>query len=431
MLMTKARWWIVLAAIAVCRMVGAQESDPRLHADGKGWRIEKAARTDAKRPRVLLMGDSILGGYRTAAIRELGERAYVDCWINPYCQGSYRLSEMVAEVLEQGPYDVIFFNMGLHGWQKGRIPDGQFEPLTKKLVEAFRAKAPKASLIWANSTPVTVKGKPEELEPEINPVILDHNAMAAKVMAEEKVPVVDFYSILAPKLALARGDSFHWKGEAYESIAKAAADAIVRELRARGAAKWEKEIAAFEKADAEKLPPKNAILFIGSSSIRLWKTLAADFPNHKVINRGFGGSQLGDSVHFANRVVIPYRPRQIIVYAGGNDLNAGKEPSVAAGDFRAFVETVRAALPNVKIACISIAPNPARWAQVEKVRELNRQLAEYANTAKDVTFIDVFPHMLGADGQPLPGIFVADRLHMNPKGYAIWTKLILPHLTAE
>lgn len=196
-----------------------KEADKRLHSDGKGWRLDQAKVTDAKRPRVLLMGDSILNGYFGAVSKSLEGRAYVDAWVNPYSQASYKLDEMIAEVLAHGPYDVIHFNMGLHGWQKGRIPDGQFEPLTKKLVEALRKGAPKAKLIWASSTPVTTKGKPGELDAEINPIIIEHNRMAAKVMGEMNVPVEDLYALLTPHLDWARGDQFHWKGEGYTLLA--------------------------------------------------------------------------------------------------------------------------------------------------------------------------------------------------------------------
>src|SRR5438093_1816424 len=121
--------------------------------------------------------------------------------------------------------------------------------------------------------------------------------------------------------------------------------------------RFDAEIAAFEARDRTNPPPKNAILFIGSSSIRMWKTLAQDFPEHKVINRGFGGSEISDSVHFADRIVVPYRPTMIVMYAGGNDINAGKNPERVAADFKAFVEKVRTKLPETRIAYISIAPN--------------------------------------------------------------------------
>jgi lysophospholipase L1-like esterase len=192
--------------------------------------------------------------------------------------------------------------------------------------------------------------------------------------------------------------------------------------------RWDGEIAAFEAQDRTNPPPQNAILFIGSSSIRLWKTLAQDFPEHKVINRGFGGSQIADSVHFVDRVVIPYRPKMIAFYAGGNDINAGKSPEQVAADFKAFVAKVRTKLADVRIAYISIAPNPARWAQVEKVREANRLIEESTKTGPKLAFINVFPHMLGENGEPKPDIFVADRLHMNERGYALWTGLVRPFL---
>src|SRR5688572_28745125 len=188
--------------------------------------------------------------------------------------------------------------------------------------------------------------------------------------------------------------------------------------------RWEKDIAAFEAQDRTNPPPKGAILFIGSSSIRLWKMLAEDLPEHKVINRGFGGSQIADSVHFVDRMVVPYQPKRIVMYAGGNDINGGKTPEQVVSDFKAFVARVHAKLPETKIAYISIAGNPARWAQVERVKAANGLIREFTTTDKRLSFIDVFPHMLGKDGLPLPEIFVDDRLHMNEEGYAIWKKVV-------
>jgi lysophospholipase L1-like esterase len=208
------------------------ETDSRVQSDGPGWRLDKAKVTDPHRPRVLLVGDSILNGYGKAVTTALDGNAYVDAWVNPYNQSEH-LNKLLAEVLANGPYDVIHFNMGLHGWQPGRIKDGTFEPLTKAYVEVIRAKLPHAKIIWASSTPVTVKGEPTKRDPEINATIVEHNRMAAKVMAELHVPVNDFYALLAPKLELARGDQFHWKPEAYALLAKAATDSILRELNAR------------------------------------------------------------------------------------------------------------------------------------------------------------------------------------------------------
>jgi len=189
-----------------------------------------------------------------------------------------------------------------------------------------------------------------------------------------------------------------------------------------------KDIADFEASDRTNPPPRGAILFIGSSSIRLWKTLAQDFPDHSVINRGFGGSQIADSVRYADRIVFPYKPKQIVMYAGGNDLNARKTPEQVFADYQAFVKKVHAKLPRTPIAYISSAPNPARWAQVDQVRKLNRYIADYTKTDKRLTYIDTFTHMLGADGQPLPDIYVTDRLHMNAKGYELWKGIVGPAL---
>jgi hypothetical protein len=206
------------------------ETDARLHADGKGWRLDKAKTTDVKRPRVLLIGDSILNGYHKQVVAKLEGRAYVDIWVNPYNQSEHLNKTILPAVLENGPYDVVHFNMGLHGWQKGRIKDGTFEPLTKAYVEVIREKFPNARLIWASSTPVTVKDKPLELDPAINDVIVEHNRMAAKVMQELKIPVNDFYALLVDKRELARGDGFHWKGPAYELLAAQALESIEKGL---------------------------------------------------------------------------------------------------------------------------------------------------------------------------------------------------------
>ena len=200
--------------------------------------------------------------------------------------------------------------------------------------------------------------------------------------------------------------------------------------KAHDFAKWESEIAAFEKADAQTSPAKGGIVFVGSSSIRLWKTLAEDFPQHRVLNRGFGGSEIADSVHFADRIVLPYAPRMVVLYAGGNDLNNGRPPEEVFADFTAFAVKVHAALPAAEIAYISSAGNPARWAQVEKVRALNSLIEGYIRQQTNMKFINVFPRMLGDDGLPKPGIFVADQLHMNAEGYKLWTEIIRPLLPA-
>lgn len=198
-------------------------------------------------------------------------------------------------------------------------------------------------------------------------------------------------------------------------------------LATHDSSRWQKDIATFQTRDVTNRPPVDCIVFVGSSSIRLWKTLAQDFPGLPVVNRGFGGSQLADSVNYAEEIITPYHPRQVVIYAGGNDINAGKAPELVFGDFVALVKKIHALAPRAKIAYISSAPNPARWAQVEKVRQLNSLVKAYCRR-HGRTFIDVFPLMLGADGLPKPDIYVADRLHMNANGYAIWRQAVGPHL---
>jgi lysophospholipase L1-like esterase len=196
------------------------------------------------------------------------------------------------------------------------------------------------------------------------------------------------------------------------------------------AIRWQKAIRQFDQADLEASPPMDPVLFIGSSSIVRWKTLAEDFPGVPVLNRGFGGSEIFDSVNYAHRLVVPYQPKMVVLYAGGNDINRGKTPERVARDAREFAARIHAKLPNTRIAYISIAGNPARWAQVEQVRAANAMIEEFTKTDSRLSFINVFPHMMGPDGLPRPEIFIADRLHMNEKGYAIWKEVVRPFLSA-
>jgi lysophospholipase L1-like esterase len=200
-------------------------------------------------------------------------------------------------------------------------------------------------------------------------------------------------------------------------------------LATHNSSKWEKDIAAFEMSDKTNPPPKNCIVFVGSSSIRLWKTLAADFPGYPVVNRGFGGSQLADSVNFAERIILPYQPKQVVIFAGGNDLNEKKSPELVYGDFVALVRKIQEALPKTRIAYISISPTPKRWSQLENIKKLNSLIETYCqNPSHNVDFINTFPKMLGSDGKPKPDIYAEDQLHLNTNGYAIWKAMIKPYL---
>lgn len=191
---------------------------------------------------------------------------------------------------------------------------------------------------------------------------------------------------------------------------------------------WEQDVQRFASADAALPPPRRAVLFIGSSSIRFWTTLAEDFPGVPVINRGFGGSEIRDSTWYADRIIIPYAPRQILLYAGDNDLSSGRSPQQLQADFRAFVARVRRDLPKARMAYISNKPSPSRANLLQAQREANALIQADAKRLH-VDFIDVFTPMLDAGGQPREDLFIADRLHMNATGYALWRQVIAPYVT--
>ncbi len=205
---------------------------------------------------------------------------------------------------------------------------------------------------------------------------------------------------------------------------------VPNSLADHNSSRWEKDIAAFEASDRTNPPPQGCILFVGSSSIRLWRTLAQDYPDLPVVNRGFGGSQIADSYYLADRIILPYRPKQVIIYAGTNDLNAKKKPDLVFGDFVALVERLRRDLPKARIGFIAAAPTHARWNQIEQFKEFNALVKAYCQRHK-VDFIDVYPLMLGADGKPKNDIFVKDGLHLNANGYAIWREAVAPYLVRK
>lgn len=194
-------------------------------------------------------------------------------------------------------------------------------------------------------------------------------------------------------------------------------------------AKWEKEVASYEAADHQNPPAKGGILFIGSSTIRLWKTLAEDFPEHKVINRGFGGTEIVDSTHFAERLIFPHAPKQIFLRAGGNDIHAGRIPRRVAEDFVDFVRVVHARLPETEIFFIALSPAPARWGEGDKTRELNRLIREMALGMPRVGFVDAYDISLTPDGRARPELFVKDRLHFASEGYKLLAERVHPFLT--
>lgn len=194
--------------------------------------------------------------------------------------------------------------------------------------------------------------------------------------------------------------------------------------------RWEKDIAAFEKADQDKPVKAGGALFIGSSSIRMWKSLAADFPDYPVLNRGFGGSQIADSLNFADRIILPYQPRVMFLYAGDNDINAGKSPEVVLADFQALVKKVHASLPDTQIGFIAIKPSLKRWGLIDQIAQANYLVEGFCRQTPNTFYVDIYHPMLLPDGTPAPELFIKDGLHMTEKGYAIWRDAMLPFLQA-
>lgn len=203
------------------------------------------------------------------------------------------------------------------------------------------------------------------------------------------------------------------------------ADAPVAAARSHDFARWEPAIAAFEAADREQPPASGGVVFVGSSTIRMWNTseLLADLP---VINRGFGGSEMVDSAHFAERIVLPYRPRVVLVYAGSNDLSKEATPCQVLADFATLVEKVHAVLPETEVVFLSIKPSRKRWPLIHRIRATNALIEAYCIDGPHRHFLNVHEAMLNAEGQPEEQYLAADGLHLNPEGYRRLTELVRP-----
>jgi lysophospholipase L1-like esterase len=217
------------------------------------------------------------------------------------------------------------------------------------------------------------------------------------------------------------------RANASSPAANAAADVAVQ-VDPPSSPEWATDMARFDAQDAASKPPTDAFVFTGSSSVRMWDTLATDFPGKPLLNRGFGGSQLRDSVHYAQQIAVRYQPRMILIYAGDNDINAGRTPQQVLHDFRAFVTRVRRDLPETPIAFLAIKPSPSRAQQLPRQQQANALVQAEASRLHKVEFIDVATPMLGADGLPRPELFIEDQLHMNRAGYALWRDIVAPYL---
>jgi lysophospholipase L1-like esterase len=195
-------------------------------------------------------------------------------------------------------------------------------------------------------------------------------------------------------------------------------------------ARWEATIQAWESEDGSAPPPTGAIVFTGSSSIRLWNTVHEDMSPLTIIDRGFGGSWMQDAAYYAERIVNAYEPRAVVLYEGDNDVGQARlSPDALLADFREFVRRVHADMPEARIYFLSIKPSVLRWDNWDLMKEANTRIREETESDDRLIFIDVATPMLGPDGgPPSEDLFIADMLHMTPRGYAIWTDAVRPVL---
>jgi lysophospholipase L1-like esterase len=231
------------------------------------------------------------------------------------------------------------------------------------------------------------------------------------------VPILAILVVLAPVGPLTAAEV-----SAAGAGAPVAADAV------HNFAQWENEVAAYEAQDRVSPPPKGAVLFTGSSTIRLWTTLAADFPGQGVINRGFGGTEIVDATHFADRLIFPHAPKAIFFRSGVNDIHNGKLPAQLLADFQEFVSVIHARLPATDIWFIGLCPTISRWPEAAANKELNELVEAWARSTPRVHYIDAWSISLDAAGQPRPELFAPDKLHLSAEGYQLLAARVRPFL---
>ena len=195
-------------------------------------------------------------------------------------------------------------------------------------------------------------------------------------------------------------------------------------------ARWEAAIKKFEEQDKANPPARDGALFVGSSSIRLWK-LDESFPNLNAINRGFGGSEIADSTHFADRLILKHEPKLVVLYAGDNDIAKGKSAETVTDDYRKFVKVVHARLPESRIVFIAIKPSIKRWSLADKNAKANAAILKICKKDERLEYADIWKPMIGEDGKPRPELFAKDGLHLNSRGYELWTSIVKPLITPE
>jgi lysophospholipase L1-like esterase len=196
----------------------------------------------------------------------------------------------------------------------------------------------------------------------------------------------------------------------------------------KGPERWENTIQNFEEKDKADPPAEGAILFTGSSSIAMWQDVADHFPDHEVINRGFGGSEFSDLLYYKERVIYPYKPSKIFIYEGDNDIAAGEDPKDILKEAKKLRKAIKKELPGVPVIFISAKPSVSRWHLRQKYEELNKGLQKYAKKTKNTEYADVWTPALDENGEVRKDIFLEDNLHMNAKGYKIWQEVLTPYV---
>ena len=213
------------------------------------------------------------------------------------------------------------------------------------------------------------------------------------------------------------------------AAAAAAASTAVPEASARLERELAAEVDRFVEADRASPPPPCQVLFVGSSSIAKWRdTLAADMAPMPVINRGFGGSKMTDLLYYMDRIVLPYKPRMIVINEGGNDIHAGRTPEQLLANIKTFVKKVRAVMPGVPIAFSGLTSSPARITETAQRLHFNHLLKTYLAHGKKLIYLDLFNDFVGTDGMPRKELFVQDQLHDSEAGYAIRVRVVRPFL---
>lgn len=193
------------------------------------------------------------------------------------------------------------------------------------------------------------------------------------------------------------------------------------------------EISSFKKQDSISAPPENAILFVGSSSFRMWENVHQDFPGYTIINRGFGGSTLPDIIRYADEIIFPYDPKQIVIYCGENDLSSSDTVTaqLVTDRFKTLFFLIRNRMPDLSILFVSLKPSPSRKKLWPKMEAVNKAIKKFLKKKKNTSYVDVYYTMLNRNGTFNGDYFIEDNLHMNASGYAIWKKAIEPHLLKD